>query len=248
MIIKDAERISKKRMYSLYIPKYQRDLASALRLPEELGRFMEATDYAYNLLVSPGFLSRTDKTINGFLDRLEQGLSDPKNREKKVGLGLFHGMNGYNSVSKGSSLTVLAAHDAALLGRSGLEKIAVDPQKRDDHRKIIFFFKFLKEAVWDITKSLNQGNMKDFLKQITVEAVLIGSSNFSWSTYYNAGRTLPEKGEADLLMFVDESYEATVAEGIMDTDMALFEMIACREEPMEFLKNILRDFLAHSLN
>lgn len=235
-------------MYSLYIPKYESDPSSALLLPKELSRFMAVTNYAYDLLVSPGFLSRTDKTIGQFLAETEATLTASGKRQ--VGLGLFHGMNGYNRVVKGHPPTLLDAHDATLAKSGGLVKISVNPQKRDDHRKMIFFF---ERGNWLITDTLNQKNMEDFLREIKVKAILIGSSNFSWSTYYNSGATTPQKGEADLLMFVDGNYREEIKREIDDSNlteypMALFEKFICRKDPEKFMEDILRDFLTHSLN
>lgn len=144
-----------------------------------------------------------------------------------------------------------------------LEEIQLDPKYRNDHRKMVFFF---QRGKWNIKERLTGGNLESFLDNIQVKAVLIGSSNFSWNTYYNAGTGNTAKGEADLLMFEDDCYkkelqrmiekgktyeEGRVVEDEQETarsGMVLFESIAGGgENPEEFFKEILRDFLENSL-
>lgn len=243
-----VEKKERREMYSLYIPKYKGEVASRSILPKELGHFMNCTGYSYDLLVSPGYLSRTSGTIDKFLTEMEKELAAAGKR--KVGVGLFHGMNGHNLITMGGT-NILRAHGIALTRSACLEEIAVDPKRLDDHRKMIFFF---KRNDWDVTSTLDSGSMAAFLAKIVVEAVLIGSSNFSWSTYYDAGGRTPEKGEADLLMFVDESYKRAIQEMIENSQdseespMVLSKSIAGGERPEDFFKEILKNFLEYSLN
>lgn len=251
-----VEKKEKREMYSLYIPKYKGEMSSRSILPKKLGRFMNCTGYSYDLLVSPGYLSRTSGTIDKFLTEMEKELNTAGKR--KVGVGLFHGMNGYNQITMGGT-NVLCAHSMALTRSACLEEIAVDPKRLDDHRKMIFFF---ERNDWNITSTLDSGSMAAFLNKIVVKAVLIGSSNFSWNTYYDAGGKVPEKGEADLLMFVNEGYKREIQEIIEisqnpegplslnpeEPPMVLSKSIAGGERPEEFFKEILKNFLEYSLN
>lgn len=265
-------------MYSLYINKYATEKGNGngkgnknqIRsiLPELLGRFMRCTHYSCDLLVSPGYLSTTCNTINKFLIQIEKDLTAGRNddeKNRKVGVGLFHGMNGSRQAAPYGP-EILCKHGETLsrIDRKGcLEEIQLDPKYRNDHRKMVFFFQRDK---WDIQERLTGGNLESFLDDIQVKAVLIGSSNFSWSTYYNAGTGNTAKGEADLLMFEDDCYkkelqrmiekgktyeEGRVVEDEQETarsGMVLFESIAGGgENPGEFFKEILRDFLSNSL-
>ncbi len=237
-------------MYSLYIPKYKGEETTGWLLPKELGCFMERTEYSCDLLVSPGYLSETDFTIEKFLHETAKRITKYK---ETVGLGLFHGMNGSHAVNVGE--TILDRHNDMLAGGSGLTRIAVNPAKTKDHRKMIFFF---EKGQWDITHTLSKRNMEDFLANIAVKAVLIGSSNFSFRTYFNGEKRkisqTPKKGEADLFMFADEQYMENVKGRISGRNdpgverMVLFESIVGGEDPGEFFKGILRDFLTYSLN
>lgn len=247
-------------MYSLYIPKYEDDPISAQSLPKALGRFMECAEYSYDLLVSPGYMSKTDRTIPDFLAAIEKEIAAGG---RAIGLGLFHGMNGYNFVTRG---TIIDEHKEVIRKAHHLENIEIDPKGRKDHRKMIFFF---ERGGWNVAEELNSRRRDDFLEAITVKAVLIGSSNFSLNTYYNgdaAGGSLAGKGEADLLMFYDENHrpeenfrriigQEEQGENHLDVGpeewaakMVLSESIAGGGDPQEYFKDMLRDFLEHSLN
>lgn len=234
-------------MYCLYIPKYQGTEREDLLLPEELTHFMEKTKYAYDLLVSPGYLSKTDATIQAFVTEME-GMLAPA-ADGAVGVGLFHGMNGHNAVTKGST-EILAVHSREIALKGKLTEIKVDSAKKNDHRKMIFFFE--RDGCTSLG-SLDGGNKKDFLEKVKVKAVLIGSSNFSLSTYFNGGTGPAQKGEADLLLFLDDEYKEDV-KGRIDGDngsagekMVLFTSLAGGEDPGGYFKYILTDFLDHFL-
>lgn len=236
-------------MYSLYIPKYEGDRASALALPNELSRFMAETKFQYDLLVSPGYLSKKSGTISNFLTQLEKDLTAPGTR--KVGLGLFHGMNGTDSLA-GTGTDLLGGHDLALSASARLEKLDLDAKKRKDHRKLIFF---LKRGGWKPTWTLDSKSEAAFLDAVTVKAVLIGSSNFSWSTYWNGGNPTPQKGEADLLLFTDDTYMRNVQARIYELLQApatpgpvLYKSLAGGDSPEAYFKAMLHEFLSHALN
>lgn len=233
-------------MYSLYIPKYKGDPASAHILPDELSHFMELTKFRYDLLVSPGYLSKNRGTISNFLTRLEGELTAPGTR--KVGLGLFHGMNGTDSLA-GTGTDLLGGHALALGAFTRLEKLDLDPKKRKDHRKLVFF---LERGDWKPAWTLNSKSAAAFLKAVTVRAILIGSSNFSWNTYWDSGHPTASQGEADLLLFTSRAYKRDVQNRLQNqsptSQMVLFRSIAGGRNSQEFFKGILKDFLTHSLN
>ncbi|MGQ7374092.1 hypothetical protein ACTGW9_08185 [Streptococcus suis] len=73
---------------------------------------------------------------------------------------------------------------------------------KKDHRKMVFFFDvFDDKATAPLRNSpLTASKVKKFVASIKVHAVLIGSSNVSFETYYNSPAN---KGEADLFLFTD---------------------------------------------
>lgn len=250
-------------MYSLYIPKYQDDEFSWTLLAETLGDFMyiirqndvklkkskeREAPYTYGLLVAPGFMSTEKPTIETFLVELARRVDSDMKLE--VGVGLFYGNNGRRNV-KGTSLTILETHNDLLTTTHGLTRIRLRAKKVYDHRKMVFVFQSKK---WDFaTEELNKGNVDKFIKDVTVKAVLIGSSNFSYNTYFNSGKK-PDKGEADLLMFTDAYYMHWMKDRIKTSDpprasrMVLYRSIAGGKKPKQFFRDILKDFLDHSLD
>lgn len=106
--------------------------------------------------------------------------------------------------------------------------ITVTPHTtRNDHRKMIFF----NDAA-------------------QTEAILIGSSNFSYETYFGKG-----KGEADVFMFYDDAFcrycRGAILDGLDDgtyTDCVLSESIAMKrtETPQSYLNQIYDEFRRHA--
>ncbi|HFR3714881.1 TPA: hypothetical protein ACHWB5_001656 [Streptococcus suis] len=74
---------------------------------------------------------------------------------------------------------------------------------KKDHRKMVFFFDILKGKWKNPLQNtpLTVTDVRNFITSIKVHAVLIGSSNVSFETYYNSPAN---KGEADLFLFTDE--------------------------------------------
>lgn len=80
-------------------------------------------------------------------------------------------------------------------------------KNKKDHRKMVFFFDIFKDdnPKGDPMRPLQNTPLTDkdvekFITSIKVHAVLIGSSNVSFETYYNSPAN---KGEADLFLFTD---------------------------------------------
>ncbi len=71
--------------------------------------------------------------------------------------------------------------------------------KNSDHRKMLFFIKE-SESSKKYT-DIDNANWADYLNTISVKAVLIGSSNQSFSTYFGGS----VKGECDLLLYISDS-------------------------------------------
>ncbi|HFI0633993.1 TPA: hypothetical protein ACGO0I_000676 [Streptococcus suis] len=80
--------------------------------------------------------------------------------------------------------------------------IDLSTKTKKDHRKMVFFFDvFDDKATAPLRNSpLRDKDVEKFISSIKVHAVLIGSSNVSFETYYNSPAN---KGEADLFLFTD---------------------------------------------
>lgn len=119
------------------------------------------------------------------------------------------------------------------LNRAGNHRIihvtAHDTQQ--DHRKMIFF------------------NHLSNTTGYNVEAILIGSSNFSDNTYFQKN-----KGEADLLLFYDASFCEQCRRYITDgdaeheyyRDCVLSESIAINSTAIDYLNNIFIEFIMNA--
>lgn len=239
-------------LYSLYIPKYKGDAASASNLPDALGEFMQTPGCKCHLIISPGYLSKADTTIGSFWTELDKSIKSTGTSPVK--LYIFRGMNGDVEIetkgTTGATVTkaILEVYDNIIgdIFKTKFENVKVDYKELSDHRKMIFFFQESEDIKW--SGKMTKADVPNFLSRITIKGILIGSSNFSYNTYYNGGNGKAKKGEADLFMFEDEGYLKNIKNKIGGSaGMVLFKHEAGAENSQEFFKKILKDFLENSL-
>lgn len=198
-------------------------------LPQAIKEYLSCCDDIDALIVAPGFLSTTPNTTLRFLDSLnELCCRDPL---PGIDVGVLRGVNGFRSISvdqpaasssaQGTqSLKIIRMHEEEY---SNFCNVA-SPQKPNyawstmaplqqaenknksynsaspDHSKMIFFIDGgLPKANNDNTYSIE--NYEKWKKNLSVKAMVFGSSNFSFNTYFGAF----DKGEADILMFLADS-------------------------------------------
>lgn len=245
-------------MYTLYIPKYEGDLPK-FNIIRALSMYSSSVNYQFNIISAPGYMSRTEYTIEKFLRKLNGTLDDTRTHY----ISFFNGMNGNNLLYLFPSTTIKEHHDnlvPRLLPRFKL--IRTNCKSNKDHRKMLFFYEFNDDPINEnennnplmneIIKGnweLNQLNYRDFLNCITVHAIMIGSSNQSLNTYYSARA---DKGEADLFMFADADVNFTnvlLREMESETNnMVLSRSIhTLRGGDEGYMKEILHEFLSNSL-
>ena len=175
-------------MYTLFIQKKEKD-QTPYPLTEYLHQFLIQTK-ANAVFVSPGHLSKKVPAIEALLKNMLDGTFI-----QKFAIG-----NKYSSSS-------LPDYENYLKARNVYWE--VDRNGRGDHRKMVFILKYdksipeltkgdLQKLGADLSDALNQ-----FLSDIEVLGVAIGSSNFSLNSYgvMNPGGKTADKGEADVLMF-----------------------------------------------
>lgn len=174
-------------------------------------------------------------------------------------------MNGH--YTKDGSITILERHNNLLTDYS-FEQIILNTNKELDHRKMMCFFtmKNVGKGMVTSSNSLKTISLKDintFLDSIYIGGILIGSSNQSNSSYFQA---IASKGESDIFMF-DDSEDAEDAEisGIMDIlqsvqqyadypknleDVVLTKSFhgTGHKDTQSFFKEILRNILESGLN
>lgn len=185
-------------LYTLYLPKMKGD--NNQFLIDTIDWYSTLTKGTNDIIVSPGYMSTTEKSILFFLESLGKLLGKGG---RDVEIGLLNGMNGSwnNSTTK---KTILQMHRDTIemncMRRDFiLKNIEICPNKKPDHRKVMVFFR--KKHMWDFKEKLDRSNITKFLDNIDVNAVLIGSSNQSKTTYFEP---VAKKGEADIFMFAVE--------------------------------------------
>lgn len=225
-------------MYSLFIPKYQSEPVPFL-ITKTIKNYMKATNYKNDFIISPGFMSNKTHNIDDFVTNLYNDISC-----KEIHIGLFNGMNGTFSL-KTISQNIREYHQDVL--SKNYNVIPLLPNTKRDHRKIIFFF---KNKNWDYCNTINICNYDNFINSIEMDAILIGSSNVSNTTYYAGNSKTADKGEADVFIFLDNMYYKQLRENEQSEleGMILSESVyPPPSSEVAYLKRIFEDFLKNSL-
>ena len=149
-------------------------------------------------------------------------------------------------------------HEKYIQNKTGFGEVKIINNRKDtDHRKMLCFVEKIdddkdKMPTIDV---ISEDNVEDYLDSINVYAVLIGSSNFSFSTYFEPKA---KKGEADVFMFYgykDSSKDGTVRI-VNNNQTALVSMAgldnvvisesffdAGNDNPAMFLKSIFSEMI-----
>ena len=160
-------------IYSIFMRKIQGDanpFPTTIVVQQYINNFVKNNDI---VISCPGYMSTTDVTINDFLSNI----NFPNNTY------FTEGMNG-NRVLRTTGLRIQDEHNKNFT----FNVSGICPRQRD-HAKMIFFFENNDpKTTWDISELL----------ELKVKAILLGSSNQSNTTYFNA---TADKGEADIFLF-----------------------------------------------
>ena len=212
-----AERIAnmllcRNKLYVLYIPKHYGKPSS---IPQIIGDFLQKRKQKFAVVISPGYLGDKSAFITKMSAKFNGYVSE---MEIYKGMRLSnHGINLLQNTQQGFR-NVLS--------------IPVTPHRtKDDHRKMIFF-----------NVQANSPTETDTAFYTQTEAILIGSSNFSYETYFGTG-----KGEADVFLFYDEVFSQFVAGMILEggdySNCVLSESIAIKATPQTYLNDIYSEFV-----
>ena len=226
-----AERIANmllcsNKLYVLYIPKHYGKPSS---IPQIIGDFLQKRKQKFAVVISPGYLGDKSAFITKMSAKFNGYVSE---MEIYKGMRLSnHGINLLQNTQQGF--------------RNALS-IPVTPHRtKDDHRKMIFFnintpaqFNAPTEAHFPAEDNSNT----------QTEAILIGSSNFSYETYFGTG-----KGEADVFLFYDEAFSQHCQRAIIESGenvengspyagCVLSESIAIKTTPQAYLNDIYDEF------
>lgn len=191
-------------MYTLFIQKVKNETTPFL-VTDVLDEYMNLIEDKNKNKNENENKNKNTKPINIALFQGYLGSKMSQNNTYEVLETLFsnHGINNL-IITRGMGQPV---NPTNLIGLSNhLTDLSTKTKK--DHRKMVFFFDIFKV---DNPKGnpmhhlqnppLTASKVKKFVDSIKVHAVLIGSSNVSFETYYNSPAN---KGEADLFLFTDE--------------------------------------------
>ncbi len=205
-------------MHSLYIPK---DAGEQSKIFEVIQNVLASDQDVTRIIMSPGYLGKTDKTIREFLSSFSKCASS-----RKIKVTITYGMNGMNAMGTG---TILDAH-SNLLGTSDAPNLIYNPTHRmlphkKNHRKVMIF------------ADMDGG-------ALSVHAALVGSSNQCYETYIKKSA----KGEADVLLIRDDRTDIiNTLENLPweKSDLILFKSICGpAKSDAEYLKEIAENVLA----
>ena len=243
-------------MYTLFCQKRKGD-SQPFPLTEQLHSFIKQTK-AEGIFVSSGYLSQItyDSAGNVKNDYVQKMLDNfLKGTEVKY-FGLGNTVEGYKEYRE--------KHEKLLCGEG--KWLEVVQNNEYDHRKMVVVFRTNQNGIITPKKleRLSSGSgkkiLESFFNSIEVICVSIGSSNFSYSSYYgtdydkkekkHTGTFLADKGEADVMMFYDEAYAQEIEHMINEKNNDNNEKINHEDRMVlsksltkvsnDFLKNIFR--------
>lgn len=246
-------------MYTLVFQKNEDD-SPQFPLTEQLCTFLKQTK-ASGIIVFPGYLSRTKNSIEfmlkNFLINTEIiyfGIGNPCKVEKEKKL-----------LSSNDSLK----QHIKVLKRTfpKVNWLEIERNNQSDHSKMLVIFNLITKDTKISTPIKDEKSCDDFLSKIKIIGMVIGSSNFSKTTYYGKFDDVKNiskatKGETDLFMFwgekdgqcneyeENENFAKRIADSLYseyeDTSQRQYEMILFEnmtKVPEDYFKKILKNKL-----
>lgn len=179
-------------LYTVYLPKVKGERLLDRKINILFKEFSQGLSCIcngkYTVISSPGYLSRSDKEIENFFTHLSDILLGTS-----ISLGFLKGMNSLDTIKK--HYIIMDRLSCASESPFHFRRLLLNlDENSDDHRKMLFFLthdEMIDEIV--TVKTIDK-----FLESISVNGVLIGSSNQSNSSYFDNNA---KKGEADVFMF-----------------------------------------------
>lgn len=162
-------------LYVHYIPKIQGETPE-FKIVKLLKKCMKYYSGNNNIISSPGYLS-SKKYVKDFVNNFRYIIPSGDN----IYIGYFKGMN---RISGSAVINLIDEHYKEMQSTGKFEILNMNISSKADHRKMMFIYGIKKEETPFNFKTdiLNIKTQDKFLKSIIVNAVLIGSSNQSYST------------------------------------------------------------------
>ena len=150
----------------------------------------------------PGHLS-SGKNVKKYLDRFNELVSNTKSKQYiEFGNGYLAGNNRndyINYISQQSKVPEFYLRNYC---------IGLPNKLRNNHSKALFYFSWIenKDNIIKIKlesgKRLDESEVEEFLKSVTVQAIIVGSSNQSFRTYFSP---IADKGETDVMLIKSDN-------------------------------------------
>ena len=228
------------KLYINYIPKIEGEHPD-FKIVKVIKKCMQYYNGENNIISSPGYLSGLN-TVKNFV--AEFATIVPSNNH--IFIGYFSGMNG---MAINSGITNIDAHYNELVNTKKFSKLNINAKNKRDHRKMLFFYGIKNDPKFNFEKEvLSIATEKGFLDSIKVKAVLIGSSNQNYTTYYGGSKNRAHQGEADVLLFTAENPDELEKSMFVEGTVIFEELLRGGDDgPETYLKNILKDFLDNAL-
>ena len=226
------------KLYVSYIPKVQGETPD-FKIIKTLKKCMAYYSGCNNIISSPGYLS--NKThVKDFVKEFKKVIP----AKNKVYIGYFKGMNKLTALL---GVDLIDKHYKELVRTGKFIKLKMNIANKADHRKMMFIYGINENPTFDFEKEvLNKSTKDKFLRSITVNAILIGSSNQSYSTYFGGAKKRADKGEADILLFVPTD-TTDIKNKMYVEGTVVFEEVIGANDPHDYLKDILKEFLSRTL-
>lgn len=236
-------------MYTLFCQK-KCGTNAPFPLTEQLFAFLKHPK-ARGVFVSPGFISRKGANISAFLPALLT--------EHNTKLVDYFGIGNQNKYDPDPNSGELDPRDALekhkdVITSKNIQWLNIARNNQSDHRKMVFIF----DITCDESKliiDIDNKNYTDFLNQIDVIGVAIGSSNFSYTTYSKPWRITSytaQNGEADIFMFKDDRNDQFIQDYVhmikqdLENEQERYQKVLSKSEtriPQDFFKSMLQESL-----
>lgn len=191
-------------MYLYFLKKNKGDL-QPFPTTAAVNQYLCGVGQNDTVYVLPGYMSRSQSSVSTFCNGIQF-------QNNKVFLG--YGMNGsvlLKGTTNPSGITIIDEHIQDLKGKPNVSANPIVRTKGNkDHSKCMFFLKSPQSTTEKVIEAMDEWKLK-------VRAALIGSSNWSDTTYF---KPKAEKGEFDVLLVADDTFDINVS--VADTKAIQF--------------------------
>ncbi len=191
-------------LYTWFIPNPADGRGETAPIAEAIHALLAATGYSNDVIVAPGNLSGCPEELFAKFDGLADKDIHPKDpnakmASRKVRVSLLRDMNSDDALYRDKYEKELRSAEHLFESGYGFELY----RARRNHSKVVILYSEKSGADPTFPSLRASGSslivdMDSFLGSITVNAVIVGSSNFNSRAYFNTPRGGNERAEADL--------------------------------------------------